>query len=95
MLYHADKPGERDTNEGKSVSETSFVHPQKVGLGQFLLIVAMHVSKILTVFRKPQHICSVLAEGTAPHVMLHIGRENIETFSLVYVRQELLGTHNL
>lgn len=30
VLYHADKPGGKDVNEGKSVSETSFVHPQKV-----------------------------------------------------------------
>lgn len=33
MLYHADKPGEKDRGAGKSVSRTSFVHPETVGLG--------------------------------------------------------------
>lgn len=31
VLYHADKPGGKDVNAGKSVSETSYVDPQKVG----------------------------------------------------------------
>ncbi len=45
VLYHADKPGEKDPGEGKTVSETSFVHPQKVGPS--LLVSAFIASRLL------------------------------------------------